>query len=43
MGMQIDEAWKRELPGIREYFARFGDRLPRELTAQLDALEARLG
>ncbi len=38
-----DDAWKRELPGIREYFAEFGDRLPRELIEQLDALEARLG
>ena len=38
-----DHAWKRELPGIREYFAEFGDRMPRELVEQLDALEARLG
>ena len=30
-------------PGIREHFADFGDRLPRELREQLDALEARLG
>jgi len=37
------EEWKRELPGIREYFAQFGDRLPPELDAQLDALESRLG
>jgi phosphoenolpyruvate carboxykinase (GTP) len=36
------EEWKRELPGIREYFAEFGDRLPAQLTEQLDALEARL-
>ncbi len=35
--------WKRELPGIREYFAEFGDRLPARLVAQLDALETRLG
>ena len=35
--------WKRELPGIREYFAEFGDRLPPRLVAQLDALESRLG
>jgi phosphoenolpyruvate carboxykinase (GTP) len=38
-----EEAWKRELPGVREYFTEFGDRMPRELVEQLDALEARLG
>ena len=37
-----DDAWKAELPGIRAYFAEFGDRMPRELVEQLDALEARL-
>jgi phosphoenolpyruvate carboxykinase (GTP) len=37
-----DDAWKAEMPGIREYFAEFGDRIPRELVEQLDALEARL-
>jgi phosphoenolpyruvate carboxykinase (GTP) len=37
-----DAAWKAELPGIREYFAGFGERMPRELVEQLDALEARL-
>jgi phosphoenolpyruvate carboxykinase (GTP) len=36
------EAWLAELPGIREYFDGFGDRLPGELYEQLDALEARL-
>jgi phosphoenolpyruvate carboxykinase (GTP) len=35
-------AWRAELPGIREYFERFGDRMPRGLLEQLDALEARL-
>jgi phosphoenolpyruvate carboxykinase (GTP) len=35
--------WRRELPGIREDFAQFGDRLPPELLVQLDALESRLG
>ncbi len=38
-----DDAWKAELPGIREYFAGFGERMPRELVEQLDALESRLG
>jgi phosphoenolpyruvate carboxykinase (GTP) len=36
------DGWRRELPGIRAYFAKFGDRLPPELSEQLDALEARL-
>jgi phosphoenolpyruvate carboxykinase (GTP) len=36
------EQWKAEIPPIREFFAEFGDRLPSELTAQLDALEERL-
>ncbi len=35
-------AFKAEIPGIREYFAGFGDRMPRELLEQLDALDARL-
>jgi len=39
----VTDDWKRELPGIREYFAEFGDRLPPRLVAQLDALETRLG
>ncbi len=37
------EDWKRELPGIRAYFAEFGDRMPARLVEQLDALESRLG
>ena len=35
--------WKAQIPQIREHFAQFGDRLPSELTTQLDALEQRLG
>ena len=35
-------AWRAELPGIRAYFESFGERMPRELLEQLDALEARL-
>jgi len=34
--------WQAELPSVREFFAGFGDRLPRELHDQLDALERRL-
>jgi phosphoenolpyruvate carboxykinase (GTP) len=36
------EQWKAEVPPIREFFAEFGDRLPVEVAAQLDALEERL-
>ena len=38
------EGWKKELAGIRaEHYPKFGSHLPKELAAQLDALEARLG
>ena len=33
---------RREIPPVRELFAKFGDRLPAEVGAQLDALEERL-
>jgi phosphoenolpyruvate carboxykinase (GTP) len=36
------EDWNAQLPQIREHFAKFGDRLPDEVKAQLDALERRL-
>ena len=36
------EQWKAEVPPIREFFDTFGDRLPAEVGAQLDALEERL-
>jgi len=37
------EGWKKEIKDIREnHFAKFGDHLPKELAAELDALEARL-
>jgi phosphoenolpyruvate carboxykinase (GTP) len=36
------EAWRAELPTIREHFARFGDRLPNALQDELEALERRL-
>ena len=36
------EGWLAEIPLIREYYAGFGDKLPAELTRQLDALEQRL-
>ncbi|HEU4977299.1 MAG TPA: phosphoenolpyruvate carboxykinase (GTP) [Solirubrobacteraceae bacterium] len=41
--LAIDPAQVRaQLPQVREHLARFGHRLPRELHAQLEALEARL-
>ena len=36
------EAWKQEIPGIREHLARFGERLPERLVKQVDLLEERL-
>lgn len=36
------ESWQKEAASIKEHFARFGDRLPVELSAQLAALEDRL-
>jgi phosphoenolpyruvate carboxykinase (GTP) len=42
--LKVDpEEWKLEIGPIREFYARFGDRLPEELPRQLDALEKRLG
>ena len=37
------DLWREECRGIRDYYAQFGDRLPRELAAELDSLEAKLG
>jgi phosphoenolpyruvate carboxykinase (GTP) len=40
--LRVDEdQWRAQLPQFREHFAKF-DRLPAELAAQLEALEARL-
>ena len=36
------EGWLKEIEMIKEHYARFGDKLPTELTAQLSALEERL-
>ena len=36
------DLWKEEAKGIREFYAKFGNKLPKELMDQLDALEARL-
>ena len=41
--LRVDaDEWKAELPSIREHYAVFGDKLPPELAAQVDALEERL-
>jgi phosphoenolpyruvate carboxykinase (GTP) len=37
------EEWRQQLPQMHEHYARFGDRLPKEMRAQLEALEQRLG
>lgn len=36
------ETWKEEAKGIEEFYAQFGDRLPKELKAQLETLKANL-
>src|SRR4051812_12670135 len=36
------DGWKEEIEPIREFFSKFGDKLPPELTRQLDALRDRL-
>jgi phosphoenolpyruvate carboxykinase (GTP) len=41
--LSVDESLVREqLPQVKEHFAQFGDKLPVELSQQLQALEARL-
>ncbi|MEL7158881.1 MAG: phosphoenolpyruvate carboxykinase (GTP) [Actinomycetota bacterium] len=41
--LEVDpEGWKQEIALIKEHYAVFGDRLPPELAAQLQALEQRL-
>ena len=42
--LEVDaDGWLAEIPMIREYYDRFGDRLPKELLRQLEMLEERLG
>ena len=41
--LEVDkDNWKQEVKGIREFYAKFGDKLPKELADQVDALEAKL-
>ncbi|HQC52665.1 MAG TPA: phosphoenolpyruvate carboxykinase (GTP) [Lentisphaeria bacterium] len=42
--LEVDvQGWKAVVPQIEEHFAKFGDRLPKEMMQQLEALKARLG
>eukprot|EP01124_Arcella_intermedia_P029992 TRINITY_DN645_c0_g1_i5.p1 TRINITY_DN645_c0_g1~~TRINITY_DN645_c0_g1_i5.p1 ORF type:complete len:1656 (+),score=462.78 TRINITY_DN645_c0_g1_i5:536-4969(+) len=36
------QLWLEEIPGIRQFYSQFGDRLPLSLKESLDSLEARL-
>ncbi|MBM7582909.1 phosphoenolpyruvate carboxykinase (GTP) [Caldicoprobacter guelmensis] len=41
--LKVDrDEWLQEVASIREYYASFGNKLPKELAHQLDALEKRL-
>jgi phosphoenolpyruvate carboxykinase (GTP) len=41
--LKVDpEDWKKQIPLIREHYARFGDKLPAGLKDELEALEKRL-
>jgi phosphoenolpyruvate carboxykinase (GTP) len=41
--LEVDvDALREQLPQVREFLAKFGDDLPAEVSAQLDALEGRL-
>lgn len=41
--LKVDtETWKKEAEGIKEFYKKFGDRLPKELEEELAALESRL-
>jgi phosphoenolpyruvate carboxykinase (GTP) len=41
--LKVDKnEWLNEVASVREHYAKFGDKLPKELADQLDALEARL-
>ena len=44
MLLSVDtEGWRKVIPEMRAHFAKFGNRLPKEMSNQLDALESRLG
>jgi GTP-dependent phosphoenolpyruvate carboxykinase len=37
------EAWRQEVTDLRAYLQSFGSRLPAQMSAEVDALAARLG
>ena len=37
------DLWKQECAGIREFYQKFGEKLPPRLREELDGLEERLG
>ncbi|HEY4535796.1 MAG TPA: phosphoenolpyruvate carboxykinase (GTP) [Enteractinococcus sp.] len=39
----VAEEWHDEIPMIEEWFAKFGDKLPQAMTAELEGLKERLG
>ncbi len=42
--LEVDhDAWIEQLPQMHEHYGKFGDKLPKELRAQLQGLERRLG
>ncbi len=42
--LDVDPAlWREDTASVKEFYAKFGDRLPEEMKGQLAALEARLG
>ncbi|MGH8962803.1 MAG: phosphoenolpyruvate carboxykinase (GTP) [Jatrophihabitantaceae bacterium] len=41
LNVELDE-WRAELPGIEEWFAKIGDKLPTSMRDELDALKHRL-
>ena len=41
--LQIDkDNWREEVKGIKEFYAKFGDKLPKELAKQVEELESKL-
>jgi phosphoenolpyruvate carboxykinase (GTP) len=42
LAVDLDD-WRAEVPSIREHYAKFGDKIPATLTAEVDRLEQQLG
>lgn len=41
--LEVDkDNWKKEVEGIKEFYAKFGDKLPKELAEQVEALEKKI-